>query len=172
LPNDKGVQVASITTYSGLRIGEGIGWVDFLRLQCLGFHAGDYFRVFGQWETDGMMELYRAHLILDDLHWVCYRVFFTAALARLFDSNGIPNKYDFVLVFPLGSGLLDLFENRFQHFFLNTPDFATVVDPPPFLSTIASDMKWLLAASYVMITAALCIRAIVVRWVNAQALAK
>ena len=67
---------------------------------------------------------------------------------------------------------LDWFENRFQHLFLSTTDFTTVVDPLPLLSTVASDLKWLLAASYVVIVAALGIRAIVVGRASASATAK
>ncbi len=102
------------------------------------------------------------------MHWVWYSVFFTAALARLFESNRISPKYDFVLVLPVVSGIADWFENHFQHFFLSTPDFATVVDPLPLISTMASNLKWLLAACYVTIAVVLCIRALIVRRTSVQ----
>jgi len=52
-------------------------------------------------------------------------------------------------VLPLAFGLLDFFENQIQHVFLSAPDFSTIVDPLPLISTAASDLKWLLMLVYV-----------------------
>jgi hypothetical protein len=135
-----------------------LGGPAFLQLQCFGFVAADYLDAFARWQSAGVMELYRAHLIVDDAHWIWYSVFFTAALARFFEAREMPDRYNFVLVLPLASGLLDWFENRLQHVFLAEPDFSTMVDPLPLLSTLASIMKWLLAVTYVVVIVVLCIR--------------
>ena len=121
------------------------------KLQMTGVSAQDYLTVFGAWEATGEMAFYRAHFILDDIHWIWYAAFFTALLCRLFEKMRVPGKYDWFLLMPLGSGLLDWFENRIQHVFLSTQDLATIVDPLPLISTLASDIKWLLATAYIVV---------------------
>ena len=96
-----------------------------IKLQMTGVSVGDYLTVFRDWEESGGMGFYRAHFILDDVHWIWYAGFFTALLCRLFERVGVGHKYDWVLVLPLGSGLLDWYENHLQHVFLSAPDFAT-----------------------------------------------
>ena len=101
------------------------------------------------------MSSYRAHFIFDDVHWIWYAGLFTTLLCRLFERQGIAHKHDWVLLLPLASGLLDWYENHLQHVFLSAPDFATIVDPLPLLSTLASDVKWLLSVSYILLSAVL-----------------
>jgi hypothetical protein len=127
-------------------------------LQCLGFTAAEYLAVFRHWEVTGGMDAYRAHLVLDDVHWVWYAGLFTALLCRLFERQRIPHRFDWLLLLPLVSGLLDGYENRLQHVFLAAPDFSTIVDPLPLLSTLASIAKWILAAVYVALAAGLLLR--------------
>lgn len=127
-------------------------------LQCFGFSAETYRAVFRQWEETGVMAAYRAHFVLDDVHWVWYSVLATAILCRLFERQRIPHRFDWVLVLPLASGLLDWYENHLQHVFLSSPDFSTIVDPLPLLSTLASDAKWTLASAYLLLTAGLLVR--------------
>jgi hypothetical protein len=132
----------------------------FLWLQCLGFSARQYLAVFRQWEAEGVMAAYRSHFLLDDVHWLWYAGLFTAALCRLFEHLRVPSRFNWLLLLPLASGLFDWYENRLQHVFLSSRNFATVVDPLPLLSTLASDAKWLLACTYVSLTAVLLCRAI------------
>ncbi len=129
-----------------------------INLQTTGVSADAYLTVFRDWEASGGMTFYRAHFILDDVHWVWYTGLFTTALCRLFDSHGVAHKYDWVLLLPVGSGLLDWYENRLQHIFLSASDFATIVDPLPLYSTVASDVKWLFSAVYLSLTFILLIR--------------
>jgi hypothetical protein len=124
-------------------------------LQCFGFSADRYIEVFRHWEATGVMAFYRAHFALDDVHWVWYSGLFTAILCRLFERDRVPHRFDWILVLPLASGLLDVFENQLQHVFLASADHSTIVDPLPLLSTLASDAKWTLAAGYVLLTAVL-----------------
>jgi hypothetical protein len=152
--------VFAVSQITILMIVAPLGGPTMLRLQCLGFHASDYISVFDQWQAAGLMPFYRAHLVLDDFHWVWYTVFFTAALARVFNANAVPSRYDGLLLLPLASGLLDWLENHLQHVFLSSPDYATVVDPLTVISSVASNLKWLSAGTYVLLTLVLTLRAL------------
>jgi hypothetical protein len=131
---------------------------ELLRLQCLGFSAAETLRVFRGWEASGALNAYRAHFLLDDVHWLWYAGFFTAVLGRLFERRGVTQRLDWILALPLASGLLDFFENRIQHVFLSAPDFSTIVDPLPLISTAVSGLKWLLVLFYVGTTLVLLVR--------------
>jgi hypothetical protein len=128
---------------------------EMLRLQCFGFSAERTLAIFRGWEASGAIDAYRAHFRLDDFHWLWYAGFFTALLGGLFERRGVSHRLDWILVLPLTSGLLDLLENQIQHVFLGAPDFSTVVDPLPLISTAASILKWLLALVYVSTAAVL-----------------
>ena len=127
-------------------------------LQLTGFSAADYVSVFSTWEASGDMVRYRAHFILDDVHWVWYSVLFTALLSQLFERCRIPSGRNWFLLLPLASGLLDWYENRLQHVFLSSNDMAMIVDPLPLYSTLASDLKWLLVTIYVSTIVVLAVR--------------
>ena len=129
-----------------------------LKLQMTGTSVADYVSVFGAWEASGDMAFYRAHFLLDDYHWILYTVFFTALLCRLFDRFEISGARNWFLVLPLSSGLLDWYENRLQHIFLDSADFTTIIDSLPLFSTLASDVKWVLALSYLGTTIVLTAR--------------
>ena len=129
-----------------------------LKLQLTGISVTDYVSVFGAWEASGDMAFYRAHFILDDVHWIWYSVLFTAVLCRLFDRFEISSARNWFLLLPLASGLLDWYENRLQHVFLSSEDFSTIIDPLPLYSTLASDLKWLLALLYMGTTIVLVAR--------------
>lgn len=128
---------------------------EMLRLQCLGFTAERTLAIFRGWEASGAIEAYRAHFRLDDFHWLWYAGFSTALLGRLFERRAVSHRFDWVLVLPLASGLLDLLENQIQHVFVGAPDFATVVDPLPLISTGASVLKWGFVLLYVGVTVVL-----------------
>jgi hypothetical protein len=130
---------------------------ELLRLQCFGFSAAETLRVFRAWEQRGVLDAYRAHFLLDDVHWLWYSVFFTALLGRLFERRGVTRRLDWILVLPIASGLLDVVENQIQHVFLSTPDFSRIVDPLPLISTMASNLKWLLVLVYVGTTVVLLV---------------
>jgi len=129
-----------------------------LKLQLTGFSVADYVSVFSAWEASGDMAYYRAHFILDDVHLIWYSVLFTALLSRLFDRFEVPGNRNWFLLLPLASGLLDWYENRLQHVFLSSDDLAMIIDPLPLYSTLASDIKWLLALTYIGATIVLAVR--------------
>ena len=116
-----------------------------IKLQMTGISVTDYTSVFGVWEASGDMAFYRAHFLLDDIHWVWYTIFFTALLCRLFDRFEISSERNWFLLLPLASGLLDWYENHLQHVFLSSADFRTIIDPLPLYSTLVSDVKCALA---------------------------
>jgi len=130
----------------------------FPELQCFGFTAEKYQAVFRHWQETGAMAAYRAHFVFDDVHWVWYAGFFTCLLCRLFERHRLSHRLDGLLLLPLVSGLLDAYENRLQHVFLSAPDFSTIVDPLPLLSTLASDLKWVLVSFYALLAAVLLLR--------------
>ena len=129
-----------------------------MKLQVTGVSVADYMSVFGAWQASGDMAFYRAHFLLDDFHWVWYTVLFTAVLCRLFDRFEISSERNWFLLLPLASGLLDWYENRLQHVFLSSADFSTIIDPLPLYSTLASDVKWVLALLYLGTTIVLMAR--------------
>lgn len=130
----------------------------FAELQVSGFSAERYLAVFRHWEEAGLMAAYRAHFTFDDVHWIWYSGLFTFLLCRLFERSRIPHRFDWVLLLPLASGLADGYENSLQHVFLSAPDYSTIVDPLPLLSTLASGLKWTLALIYVLLTLGLIAR--------------
>jgi hypothetical protein len=129
-----------------------------LKLQITGTSVADYLSVFGAWQASGDMAIYRAHFLLDDVHWIWYTIFFTALLCRLFDRFEISSDRNWFLWLPLASGLLDWYENHLQHFFLSAENFSTIFDPLPLYSTLASDIKWVLALLYLGTTIVLVTR--------------
>ena len=129
-----------------------------MTLQMTGVSVTDYLSVFGAWQASGDMAFYRAHFLLDDFHWVWYTIFFTALLCRLFDRFDISNVHNWFLLLPLASGLLDWYENHLQHIFLSSEGFTTIIDPSPLYSTLASDVKWVLALLYLGTTIVLVAR--------------
>ena len=147
----------SISQVTILVILEPLGG-QFAKLQCFGFSADTYLAAFRHWEEAGVMAAYEAHFVLDDVHWIWYAAFFTFLLCRLFESNRLSHRLDWVLLLPLASGLLDWYENTLQHVFLSAPDFSTIVDPLPLFSTIALIFKWVLASTYVLVTLLLLFR--------------
>ncbi|MGH0035714.1 MAG: hypothetical protein ACQGVK_11880 [Myxococcota bacterium] len=131
---------------------------ELLELQCLGFSAERTLAIYREWERSGAMSAYRAHFTLDAVHWVWYSVFATCLLCRQFERHRVDPRFDWILIAPLVSGLLDALENGIQQHFLHSPDFAAITDPLALLGTLASWGKWLLVAGYVSLALLLIVR--------------
>lgn len=131
---------------------------DMARLQILGASAETCLEIYRGWEAAGVMPAYRAHFVLDDVHWVWYAALMTTLLCRLFDRHRVAKRYDWFLVLPLAAGLCDWYENHLQHVFLSTADYSMVVDPLPLLSTLASISKWSLAGACVVVITRLLLK--------------
>ncbi len=134
---------------------EHLGAYRVFELQVTGFRAADYLRTFASWQKQGVMPFYRSHLIFDDIHWIWYTVMLTSVMALAMNAADSPPQRDPLLVMPIVAGLCDLLENSLQRVFLSDPQFATVVDPLPLISTVASIVKWSLVVASLLTIAAL-----------------
>ena len=144
-------------------LADRVGPDEILALQTSGFTASDYRATFARWDAAGTMPFYRAHFVFDDLHWLWYALSLGALLALGLDAARLSRRWNPVLVIPFAAGLLDCLENGLQHVFLLQPDYVTVIDPLPAISTVASIVKWLLALSSLVLIVAFFVRAAVQR---------
>lgn len=119
-----------------------LGPQDIGKLQISAFTARDYLETFTHWERSGVMPFYRAHFTVDGIHWLWYSISLTAWLALAMDAARVASRYNAALLLPLVAGLCDCLENAIQHIFLSDPQFRTIVDPLPLISTMASITKW------------------------------
>lgn len=124
---------------------EKIGIKTLLLLQISVFSADEYIQIFNQWTQQGLMPFYQAHFIFDNIHWLWYSLFLSTLLAASLEKANIAPRFDFVLAIPFVAGICDVFENRIQLVFLSNPNFLSIIDPLPLLSTCASLTKWILA---------------------------
>lgn len=134
---------------------EHVGSIEVGVLQLTGFTSDDYSETFNRWSSSGSMVFYKAHFIVDGVHWVWYSILLTALLALAMNAKNIDANYNCLLLLPLVAGLCDAAENTIQLVFLSDPLFQTIVDPLPLISTLASIIKWLLAGVVVMVTVAI-----------------
>ena len=132
------VAIGAILSFVGVR--------DFVWLQCCGVSAAGYLDLFQTWQAQGVLPFYQAHLVVDRVHWIWYTVLLMAAIARVLNAGNAGERHNWLLLLPAGAGLADWLENQFQAIFLSSPDFATVLDPLPLVSALASNLKWLLVA--------------------------
>jgi hypothetical protein len=121
---------------------EHLGAYRVFALQVTGFRAADYLQTFARWQEQGVMPFYRSHLIFDGVHWIWYSVMLTSLMALVMNAADSPPHRNPLLLMPIVGGLCDALENSLQQVFLSDPHFATVVDPLPLISTVASIVKW------------------------------
>lgn len=122
-------------------------------LQVTGLTPADYLATFAAWEDEGVMGFYHGHLIFDDIHWVWYTIFLSAALAMSLDATHLSDRWNVVLLFPLIAGVCDWFENGLQHMFLSGGDYQMVIQPLTAISTTASIIKWIFAFAAIFLIA-------------------
>ena len=127
------------------RILEQIGGPEVFKLQVTGWNAEIYLDTFADWQSRGLMDFYHAHFIFDDIHWVWYALSLSALLAAVLNRAAKPESWNWLLALPFVAGLSDFLENSIQHVFLVGTDGATIIDPLPAISTLASLTKWGLA---------------------------
>lgn len=121
---------------------ENLGALELLMLQVSAVTAERYHEVFAQWDIQGLMPFYRAHFMIDNIHWVWYTGLLLTLLAISLEAANAPSRLNAVLVAPIVAGLCDVLENSVQQIFLSDAAYATVVDPLPLISTLASITKW------------------------------
>lgn len=120
--------------------------IDMAKLQLSGFDKAYYLQQFQNWQDEGVLTLYQAHFIFDDIHFLWYSLALTACLSKAMNNSKADKSYNFTLILPSIAGLFDSFENHIQHVFLSTQDFSSIIDPLPLLSTFASISKWSLVS--------------------------
>lgn len=128
-----------------------------MTLQLSGFSASSYMETFTAWENSGAMAFYRAHFLIDGIHWLWYTLLLLALLSLALKQTQAPARYNTLLVLPMIAGPCDALENAIQQIFLSQPGYATIVDPLPLISTLASITKWslLAIASWALLTLAI-----------------
>jgi hypothetical protein len=146
----------SILAWYFHRVGAGMA----LRLQTT--LSSETFRaIVTGWQLTGKTALYLDHFYFDTFHPFWYSVFLSLLLARVFVANGVPRRYDFVLLLPFVAGALDLIENALHLWFLADLGRATAV--PVALSGTASIVKWVLAAGGTVTVGVLALRWLLTR---------
>ena len=122
-----------------------LGTHTMVGLQVTGFTAEIYRATFAAWEAAGTMPFYHAHFVFDNVHPVWYSIALSVCLALGLDAARLSDRWNIVILFPLVAGILDVIENGLQQVFLSHPQYLTMIDPLPAISTVASIGKWSLA---------------------------
>ncbi len=137
----------------------GIAWLlgeiepaTVLRLQTT-LSPETFTKIVASLRESGLITSYWRHYLLDFVHPLCYALFLSACLARAFDANAVPARYDILLLIPFIAGGLDLVENLAHVLFLLQPE--AIVAPLVALSGLAAIGKWLLVALSMSVTAGL-----------------
>lgn len=126
-----------------------VGPARVLRAQTT-FSKETFLAIVGEWQREGVMPQYYRHFIPDFVHPVWYALLFAALLARGLDRQGLPERWNAVLLLPFVAGAFDLVENCLHLLFLS--DLGAVTQPLIALSALASNLKWaLLAVSLVVV---------------------
>ena len=130
------------------------------KLQVSGFTASSYIETFTRWEASGVMAFYRAHFVVDGIHWLWYTLLLLSLLSLAMKKAQAPAHYNALLVLPMIAGPCDALENSIQKIFLSEPGYVTIVDPLPMISTLASITKWSLVAMASLALVALVAKAL------------
>ncbi len=110
-----------------------------------------------QWRAAGLIETYWRHYYFDFAHPFLYGGFLSALLAKGFEVNRIPSRYDNLLLIPFVAGGFDLIENSCHVAMLSNQSL--VGAPMVLLSGIAANLKWLGALGCIIAVGALALRA-------------
>lgn len=102
--------------------------------------------------------IYLRHFRFDNFHPIWYGIFLSLLIARAFKINNINPKYNWFILTPFVAAICDLFENMMHIYF-----FADLQRATPALvaiSGLATNTKWALAFSGVVVSSVL-----IGRWV-------
>lgn len=113
--------------------------------------------IFAAWEAAGLLPVYESHYRYDMIHPLWYGVFLAAMLAKGFNANGVPARWNLLLLLPFVAAGCDVVENFLHLGYI--ADRATITDANVLLSNGAALLKWLLAIASVLAVAALAVRA-------------
>ena len=115
--------------------------------------------IFARWATAGLLDTYAAHYRYDNIHPLWYAMLLATALAKGFNANRVPPRYNALLLAPFLAGACDLTENLFHLSYLADP--ANITAAHVLLSNGAAIVKWLVALGCVLGVGALSLRATV-----------
>lgn len=105
---------------------EAIGPLDIIRLQVTESTASGYLATFHRWEAEGLMPFYRAHFIIDGVHWIWYTLLLLTMLSLALTAANAPRTWNALLLLPIIAGPCDALENTIQQVFLSDPGYATI----------------------------------------------
>jgi hypothetical protein len=115
------------------------------------------------WIVTHRIEIYLRHFRFDNLHPVWYGIFLSLLIARGFKINNIHPKYNWFILTPFLAAICDLFENMMHLYFLADLQRATPVLVA--ISGLATNTKWALAFSGVVISSVLIGRWIIRKYI-------
>lgn len=131
-----------------------LGTVKFLRAQT-SFSRETFLALTAEWERAHLLGRYWLHFRFDFVHPLWYACLLAGLLARMLDRRAAGPRANALLVLPFAAGAMDLVENSFQvHLLARRPDVSQVAITA---SAIASNGKWLLAASSLLVAAGLAL---------------
>jgi len=114
--------------------------------------------IFAAWEAAGLLDVYASHYRYDMIHPLWYGVFLAAALAKGFNANAVPARFNGLLLLPFLAAGCDVLENRVHQAFL--AERAAITPAAVLLGNGAANLKWLIAAGAVLAVGALTLRAL------------
>ncbi|MCP4007523.1 MAG: hypothetical protein GY725_25365 [bacterium] len=106
------------------------------------------------WVDAGVLDAYWRHFVVDFPHPLWYGLFLAACAASALNFSNRPDSWNALIVLPVVAGACDFVENSFHVVFLLEP--AAIAHPWIAISGLFSHVKWLLLASSILISVALC----------------
>lgn len=133
---------------------------DVLKIQTT-LSSATFIRILHEWRAAGLVPVYMHHFDFDFVHPLWYGLLLAALLAKTFNANRVPARFDALLFVPFVAAALDLVENVFHVAFIT---HESLIRPGlVVMSGIASNTKWALAGLCVLAVIALAIRAFFLR---------
>lgn len=119
--------------------------------------ADEVHAIFARWEAAGLLPVYESHYRYDMIHPLWYGVFLAAMLAKGFNANGVPARYNALLLLPFVAAGGDVVENFLHLGYL--ADRASITPAHVLVSNGAACLKWLIAIGSACAVIALALRA-------------
>lgn len=117
--------------------------------------------IFARWATAGLLDTYASHYRFDNIHPLWYAMLLATMLAKGFSANGVPARFNVLLLLPFVAGACDVTENLFHQSFL--ADRANITAAHVLMGNGAAIVKWLLALGCLLGVGALGVRAKIVK---------
>ncbi len=119
--------------------------------------SADHVReIFARWAAAGLLDTYASHYRFDNVHPLWYAMFLATALAKGFNANRVPPRFNALLALPFVAAACDLTENLFHLSYL--ADQANITPAHVLMSNGAAIVKWVLALGCVLGAGGLAVR--------------